>query len=198
MSIISTNMILCTETSRWVAARRPDNCTLPRTHLCSWPWQHTDGSQFLHLSPSSIYFFAFIPFFFNVFPLRPFSPPSLSPCHCSELLRPRPQPRLSVCMCVHVQHEMVSHRHVAGATLLPMARKRQGPVQHANAHHWHFVLRRGSSIMREEVTAHMNLGSCQDDLCDITPAVEQRMGGAPFGLRESVRPTVFLFNHKNN
>lgn len=180
MSIISTSMILCTETSRWVAARRPDNCTLPRTHLCSWPWQHTDGSQFLQLSPSSIFFFCFYSFFLcfppaSLFPSAAFTLPlfwaSSSTSRALSL-------RVHVCSCG--AREMVSHRHVAGAALLPMARKRQGPVQHTNTHHWHFVLRRGSSIMREEVTAQMNLGSCQDNLCDITPAVEQRMGGAHF------------------
>lgn len=60
VSIISTSMILCTETSRWV--RRPR--TLSYTHLCSWPWQHTDGSQSPFLSLSAV-FLPFLCFFFS-------------------------------------------------------------------------------------------------------------------------------------
>lgn len=67
------------------------------THFCSWPWQHTDGSRFLHLSLSSAFLLLFPLDFFPGTPL----PSSLctlcsSICPCSESVCLW---RIHVCSC---------------------------------------------------------------------------------------------------
>lgn len=124
VSIISTSMILCTETSRWV--RRPR--TLSYTHLCSWPWQHTDGSQSPFLSLAAV----FLPFLFFFSPHLLCSPPVLffSPpflyllSHLSSSLSLTGVARMCSCMCAHAEHRDGESRSRGGVRLPPLARKK--------------------------------------------------------------------------
>lgn len=99
------------------------------THLCSWPWQHTDGSRFsLYLSLSLLSFslhscfyhlLLFSPCVSSLPPFVPFFPPK-SISHLFSDVSARHQRCLSVCervsewVCMW-SAGMVSHGHVQGS-----------------------------------------------------------------------------------
>lgn len=98
-------------------------CPLPwqphtLTHLCSWPWQHTDGSWLLHLSLSLHFCFHPLLFFPRVsLPSTAFPRYSSIFFQICQLVCPWPQLCVSAHMhaCVFMlSTEMVSHDHVEG------------------------------------------------------------------------------------
>lgn len=137
VSIISTSMILCTETSRWVAARFHDNHTLTHVHTHTHTSARGHGNIQMALSCSIS-----LPL-----PLRNFCSTAV---YC-------PRPPLSVvrsvilpvldrdcvCFCVCaciitwcmfvLSTEMLSHDHVEGF-VSPMARTQE--LIRAQAHSW--------------------------------------------------------------
>jgi len=174
VSIISTSMILCTETSRWVAARCRDNHTHTHTHTHTSARGHGNTqmaldcssslciSIFLHLGFYLLYFPPSVPLPSTVFTLYLFSDLSA----CLSVTRP---------LCVHT----CTHVHVEHTEMVGQVRWRgegshlcQGKDEDSNSK-WehtttHFVLLWRGSIMREAVKTWMNLKSCHDNPCDIT------------------------------
>lgn len=95
--------------------------------------------------------------------------------------RPCPEPRalaydrVPKCTCVCAERRPGESRSRGGAARSPTARKDKDSRR---AREYARVVLIGSRTQRREATtARTNLRSCQDNLCDITPASEQRGRG---------------------
>lgn len=152
MSIISTSMILCTETSRWVAARCRDNYTLACMHTPLLVAMATH--QWLLISPSLSFFFP-LRFCFYPFLCLVCNPYCLYLLFIYQLLCPCPEPCLCICvteyphLCVFIlSTDMVSHVHVQGlVSHLWQGKDKDSHSAYAHERS-HFLLIRSIIIMR--------------------------------------------------